>query len=132
MALSEQAQALKTQMQAVVADKRELEAVEAEWRDLLEFEEERLCGITDGELPIVTELFDERHRLRKALATHQLQNMARLQHALLTPLQRRVMRLRYVQGRAWREIVGYLGKTKQYLMREHNKALEILAKQPKK
>jgi len=132
MALSEQAQALKTQMQAVVADKRELEAVEAEWRDILLFEEERLCGITDSELPIVAELFDERQRLRKALATHQLQNVTRLQHAALTPLQRRVMRLRYVQGRAWREIVGDLKKTKQYLLREHNKALEILAKQPKK
>lgn len=128
MALSEKAQELKTQMQAVVADKRELEAVEAEWRDLLEFEEERLCGITDGELPIVTELFEERRRLRKVLATHQLQNIARLQRAGLTPLQGRVLRLRYVQGRTWKEIVGYLEKTKQYLLREHNKALEILAK----
>ena len=132
MGLSEKAQELKTQMQAVVADKRELEAVEAEWRDLLDFEEERLCGLTDGELPIVTELFDERGRLRKALATHQLQNIVRLQHAAITPLQRRVLRLRYVQGNTWKEIVGYLGKTKQYLLREHNKALEILAKQPKK
>lgn len=132
MALSEKAQELKTQMQVVVADKRELEAVEAEWRDLLVFEEERLCGITDGELPIVTELFDERQRLRKALAMHQLQNITRLQHAALTPLQRRIMRLRYVQGYAWREIVGDLKKTKQYLLREHNKALEILAKQSKK
>ena len=129
--LSEQAQVLKTQMQAVVADKRELQAVEAEWRDLLVFEEERLCGITDGELPIVTELFDERQRLRKALAMHQLQNITRLQHAALTPLQRRIMRLRYVQGRAWREIVGDLEKTKQYLLREHNKALENLAKRLK-
>ncbi len=132
MGLSEKACELKTQMQAVVADKRELEAVEAEWRDLLLLEEERLCGLTDGELPIVTELFDERQRFRKVLATHQLQNIARLQHATLTPLQRRVMRLRYVQGRAWREIVGDLQKTKQYLLREHNKALEILAKQLKK
>lgn len=132
MGLSEKAQELKTQMQAVVADKRELEAVEAEWRDLLDFEEERLCGIADGELPIVTELFDERRRLRKAIATHQLQNIVRLQHAAITPLQRRVLRLRYVQGNTWKEIVGYLGKTKQYLLREHNKALEILAKQPKK
>ncbi len=132
MSLSEKAQELKTQMQAVVADKRELEAVEAEWRDLLDFEEERLCGIADGELPIVTELFDERRRLRKAIATHQLQNIVRLQHAAITPLQRRVLRLRYVQGNTWKEIVGYLGKTKQYLLREHNKALETLAKQPKK
>ena len=132
MALSEKAQELKTQMQAVIADKRELEAVEAEWRDLLLLEEERLCGITDNELPIVTELFDERKRLRKALATHQLQNVIRLQHAALTPLQRRVMRLRYVRGCAWREIVGDLVKTKQYLLREHNKALEILAKHPEK
>ena len=132
MSLSEQARDVKTQMQAVVADKRELEAVEAEWRDLLDFEEERLCGLTDGELPIVTELFDERQQLRKRLAAHQLQNMVRLQHAVLTPLQRRVMRFRYVRGNTWREIVGVLGKTKQYLLREHNKALEILAKQPKK
>lgn len=132
MSLSEKAQELKTQMQAVVADKRELEAVEAEWRDLLDFEEERLCGITDGELPIVTELFDERGRLRKMLATHQLQNIVRLQHATLTPLQRRIFRLRYVQGRSWRDIVGCLEKTKQYLLREHNKALEILAEQAQK
>ena len=128
MALSEKAQQVKTAMQRVVADKRELEAVEAEWRDLLALEEERLCSLTDGELPIVTELFDERIGLRKTLATHQLQNIVRLQHASFTPLQRRIMRLRYVQGRTWSDIVGVLDKTKQYLLREHNKALEILAK----
>ena len=128
MSLSEKAQELKTVMQQVVADTRELEALEAEWRDLLLLEEERLCELTDGELPIVTELFSERTSLRKQLATHQLQNIVRLQHAVLTPLQRRIMRLRYVQGRTWRDIVGVLGKTKQYLLREHNKALEILAK----
>ena len=127
MALSEKAQEVKTIMQRVVADKRELEAVEAEWRDLLLLEEERLCGLMEGELPIVTELFEERIALRKTLATHQLQNIVRLQHAPLTPLAQRIMRLRYVQGRTWRDIVGVLDKTKQYLLREHNKALEILA-----
>lgn len=132
MSLSEKAQELKTQMQAVVADKRELEAVEAEWRDLLLLEEERLCELTDGELPIITELFAERSQLRKRLATHQLRNIVRLQPVPMTPLQRRIMRLRYVQGRTWRDIVGVLDKTKQYILREHNKALEMLAKQPKK
>ena len=128
MALSEKAREVKTVMQRVVADKRELEAVEAEWRDLLLLEEERLCKLSDGELPIITELFEERSALRKTLATHQLQNVVRLQHVSFTPLQRRIMRLRYVQGRAWKDIVGVLDKTKQYLLREHNKALEILAK----
>ncbi len=128
MSLSEKAQELKTQMQAVVADKRELEAVEAEWRELLLLEEERLCEITDGELPVITELFRERQALRKRLATHQLRNFVRLQHASLTPLMRRIMRLRYVQGRTWSDIVGALDRTKQYLLREHNKALEALAK----
>ena len=129
--LSEKAQDIKNEMQRVVADKRELEAVEAEWRDLLLLEEERLCELTDGELPIITELFAERAALRKTLATHQLQNIVRLQHAVLTPLQRRVMRLRYVQGQTWTNIVGDLKKTKQYLLREHNKALETLAKREK-
>ena len=128
MALSEKAQTIKCEMQAVVADKRELEAVEAEWRELLLLEEERLCELTDGELPIVTELFEERQRLRKRLATHQLRNFARLQHAPMIPLWRRIMRLRYIQGRTWSDIVGVLNKTKQYILREHNKALETLAK----
>lgn len=127
--LSEKAQKLKTQMQAAVADKRELEAVEAEWHDLLLLEEERLCQLTDGELPIITELFEERQALRKRLATHQLRNFVRLQQLPMTPLQRRVMRMRYVQGRTWSDIVGALDKTKQYILREHNKALEMLAKQ---
>ena len=128
MSLSEKAQDLKRKMQAVVADKRELEAVEAEWRDLLVLEEERLCGLTDDDLPIITELFTERQALRKTLATHQLHNITVLQHAPLSGLQRRIMRMRYVQGRTWSEIVGCLEKTKQYLLREHNKALEILVK----
>ena len=128
MSLSEQAQVLKAEMQRVVADRRELEAVEAEWRDLLMLEEERLAGMTDEELPIITELFVERQALRKTLAAHQLHNLSVLQKAVLSGLQRRVMRMRYVQGRTWSEIVGDLQKTKQYLLREHNKALEILAK----
>ena len=128
MSLSEQAQVLKAEMQRVVADRRELDAVEAEWRDLLMLEEERLAGMTDEELPIITELFAERQALRKTLAAHQLHNVSVLQKASLSGLQRRVMRMRYVQGRTWSEIVGDLQKTKQYLLREHNKALEILAK----
>ncbi len=132
MALSDKAQELKTEMQRVVADTRELEAVESEWRELLFLEEERLCDATDEELPIITELFAERAALRKILATHQLHNIVRLQHAPLSALQRRIMRLRYVKGNTWRDIIGVLNKTKQYLLREHNKALEILAKQPQK
>ena len=128
MGLSEKAREVKTLLQTVVADRRELEAVESEWRDLLLLEEERMCELTDGELPVITELFEERQMLRKRLATHQLRNFVRLQQISMTPLQRRVMRLRYVQGRTWSDIVGVLLKTKQYLLREHNKALEILAK----
>ena len=128
MSLSEQAQAVKADLQRVVADRRELEAVEAEWRDWLTLEEERLEMMTDEELPMIAELFAERQAVRKTLAAHQLHNVSVLQKASLSGLQRRVMRMRYVQGRTWSEIVGDLQKTKQYLLREHNKALEILAK----
>ena len=128
MSVSEQAQAVKADLQRVVADRRELEAVEAEWRDWLTLEEERLEMMTDEELPMIAELFAERQAVRKTLAAHQLHNVSVLQKAVLSGLQRRVMRMRYVQGRTWSEIVGDLQKTKQYLLREHNKALEILAK----
>lgn len=127
MALSERAMALKTDLQAVLADKRELEAIEQEWRDLLLFEDV-LDELSDGELPMVSELFHERQALRKQLAIHQLKNWAVLQHFTGTGLQRRLLRLRYIRGLPWTAIFETLDFSKQHVMREHNKALESLAK----
>lgn len=131
MALSKQAEALKNRLQAVVADMRELEAVEAEWRDWLyreeEYEpsgEEDVCTLT-----VFEELYAERKALQKQVAKRQLQNWVVLQYARVNGLQRRILRLRYIQGRSWGDIIEAVGKSKQYLLREHNKALEALCRQ---
>lgn len=132
MALSEQASAIKRVMQAVIEDRHELEALESEWRDLLLFEEERLQEDTADELPLWRELLEQRLSLRRRLATHQLHNLARLQKASFSRLQRRVMTLRYVHGRPWGDILERLGLSKQYVLRVHNKALERLSEIEKK
>lgn len=131
MALSKQAEALKNRLQAVVADMRELEAVEAEWRDWLyreeEYEpscEEDLCALS-----VFEELYAERKTLQKQVAKRQLQNWVVLQYARVNGLQRRLLRMRYIQGRPWSNIIETIGKSKQYLLREHNKALEALCRQ---
>ena len=125
MALSKRAEALKAQLQQVVTGKRELEALELEWRALLEFEEERLCEqLCGGEMPCIEELYHERLALRRQVAVWQLENYRRLQHVTMSGLQRQIMRLRYIQGKPWGEMEELLCKTRQYLLRQHNKVLE--------
>lgn len=127
MALSKQAEALKNRLQALVVDKRELEAVQAEWRDWLYREEE--CEEETCALSVLEELYAERKALQKQVAKRQLQNWVVLQYAQVSGLQRRLLRMRYIQGRPWSNIIDSLGKSKQYLLREHNKALELLCRQ---
>ena len=127
MALSERAENIKAELQQVVSGKRELEALELELHDLLFLREEQMCDSNEGELPILADLIAERQQLRKRVAMSQLHNHVWLQHVLMTPLQRRVMRLRYVQGKTWGTISAQTDKSKQYLLREHNKVLERMA-----
>ncbi len=130
MALSDGAMRMKAELQKAVSLRRELEAMDEEWRDMLLLEEER-C-LEDGDMQLLHELHKERFAVRRALAARQLRNFSRLQHTLLSDLQRRIMRLRYVQGCTWGDLVGRLGLSKQYVLREHNKALERLAFDAKK
>ena len=99
MALSKQAEALKAQMGCVVAHRRELGAVEQEWRELLAMWEE-------AELPM---------------------NWSRISRcAALSPFQRQVLGMRYVRGCSWGDMTVRLSRARQYLLREHNKGLERL------
>lgn len=122
MAISKQAERVKTEMSAVVQLQKELAALEAEWQDLLYLED----GGGEERLAWLQSLHAERTALRKRLAAAQLHNWARLQHTLMTDLQRRILRLRYIQGTPWSAVIVRVGKTKSYLLREHNKALERL------
>lgn len=126
MGLSEGAQRMKAELQKAVGLRRELAAMDEEWQDILLLEEE-YTGLEAADMQLLHELHTERFAVRKALAAQQLRNFSRLQHTLLTDLQRRIMRLRYIQGCTWSDLTGRLGLSKQYVLREHNKALERLA-----
>ena len=123
MALSEKAQTVKNTLLSVVAEKRELDVIEQEWQDLLTADGD----YDEDDISLVTLLYRERQVLRRAVAKGQLRNWARLQSVPLTPPMRRMMRLRYVQAHTWNEIADLMGKSKQYLIREHNKILEQMA-----
>ena len=122
MGLSEGAQRMKAELQKAVGLRRELAAMDEEWQDILLLEEE-YTGLEAADMQLLHELHTERFAVRKALAAQQLRNFSRLQHTLLTDLQRRIMRLRCT----WSDLTGRLGLSKQYVLREHNKALERLA-----
>lgn len=138
MAISKQAEAVKQEMMQAVSLRRECEALEREWRDLLEALEggtllgESVFGAVsedeDG-LTLAQVVDRERMAVRRALTERQLRNWARVRSGGLTPLQQRILGLRYVQGCTWGDLVARVGKAKQYLLREHNKALEQLAVQ---
>lgn len=136
MAISKQAEAVKQEMMQAVSLRRECEALEREWRDLLEaLEGETLTGASvfgaaseDG-LTLAQVVDRERMAVRRALTERQLRNWARIRSGGLTPLQQRILGLRFVQGCTWGDLVARVGKAKQYLLREHNKALEQLALQ---
>ena len=125
--ISRAGEEVKKEMMTAVTLRRELEAVEREWRDLLTVLEEGELG--ESEYAIAEAVNRERAALRRELTRQQLKNWARLSKAALTPLQRRVLGLRFVQGCPWSEIVERVQKAKQYLLREHNKALDILGAQ---
>ncbi len=127
MALSKTAEAVKQEMMTAVQLKREVEALEKEWSDLLLALEGDVCE-EDG-FGVAEQVQRERLALRRRLTRQQLKNWARVSGATLTPLQRRVLGLRYVQGCTWGDLTARLKKAKQYLLREHNKALEMLAQQ---
>lgn len=126
MALSERAVQLKTELMAAVTLTRALEAARQEWEDLL------YLGEMAEWQPLteqwVANVQAERYALQKQLAQAQLKNWARIRQLKLTDGQWRVMRLRYVQGLTWAQIVERCGCTKQYVLREHNRALEQLAR----
>lgn len=125
MALQKRAEQLKREMMEAVTLRRELETVDAEWHDLWLALDDGDGG--EGEWAVIQAVYRERQALRRRLVQRQLSNWARLCGAPLTPLQRRLMGLRFVRGCPWSDIVARLQKAKQYLLREHNKALERLA-----
>ena len=109
---------VKKEMMAAVTLRRELEAVEREWRDLLAILEDG--ELNESEYTIAEAVNRERMQLRRELTRCQLKNWARLCRAPLTPLQRRILGLRFVQSCTWSDIVSRVQKAKQYLLREHN------------
>lgn len=125
MALSKLAEAVKQEMITAVQLRREVEALEQEWSDLLLALEGDVCE-EDG-FGVAEQVQQERLALRRRLTRQQLKNWARVRAANITPLQRRILGLRYVQGCTWGDLIARLKKAKQYLLREHNKALEMLA-----
>lgn len=127
--ISKQAEAVKSEMLQAVLWRRELMALEDEWRDLLAVLEDAVGETAASGFAIAEVVNEERMALRRRLAEAQLKNWARIGAAPLSPLQHRVMGLRYVLGCTWGDLIERVGKAKQYLLREHNKALEILALQ---
>lgn len=118
--LSKRAQALKKTMTAAVIARRAVSAAEDEWRELAQQDDEL------GE-PLIWQLLAEKHALRRQWAALGLRNLARLQHSGLNDRRKRLLRLRYVQGLSWSAVTDAFGCSRQYLMREHNRALELLA-----
>lgn len=121
MALSEAAIVLKKKMSAAVTLRREWEAMREEWRQMA-------CGDECLGEDLIWELLLQKRTLARELAKAGLQNVARLQKAGLNARRKRLLHMRYVQGRSWADIVQTLGQSKQYLLREHNRALEQVVK----
>lgn len=127
--ISKQAEAVKQEMLRAVQWRRELTALEEEWRDLLAVLEDAVGETAVSGFAVAEAVNAERTVLRRRLAEAQLKNWARICAAPLSPLQHRVMGLRYVLGCTWGDLIERVDKAKQYLLREHNKALELLALQ---
>lgn len=122
MALSENARRVKKEMSLVVNLRRSLTAAGREWDDLLAAGEE---------LAVAPEwaarIHAERYALQKDLAQAQLNNWVRIQRGHLKDAEWRLLRLRYVQGLSWSDIIARVGQSKTYLLRLHNRALEKMA-----
>ena len=121
MALSERARAVKKQMSTAVALRREWELMREEWRQMATGDE---CL---GE-ELIWQLLLEKRTLQRELTAVALKNLAWLQRCGLSERHRKLLCMRYVQGRSWAEIIDRLGKSKQYVLREHNRALEQVVK----
>ena len=126
--IGKQAETVKNEMMQAVLLRRELEALEQEWSDLLAVLEDAVGETAASSFAIAQVVNAERMAIRRRLAEAQLRNWARIGGAPLTPLQHRILGMRFVQGCTWGDLVDRIGKAKQYLLREHNKALETLAK----
>lgn len=126
--ITKQAETVKQEMMQAVTWRRELDALEQEWSDLLAVLEDAVGETAASSFAIAEVVNEERMLIRRRLAEAQLRNWARIHKAPLSPLQHRILGLRFVQGCTWGDLVERVGKAKQYLLREHNKALEILAK----
>jgi DNA-directed RNA polymerase specialized sigma subunit len=120
MALSDSAVAVRKELSAAVLWRRALTAAQNEWRQLAEH------GEVLGE-EMIWQLLREKREYQRQLAVAGLKNWVRLTHAGLSDRRRRLLRLRYVQGESWAAITALTGRSKQYLMREHNRALEQIA-----
>ncbi len=131
MALGREAERIKQELQRVVLLRRELIELEHEWRDLLDALEDSLTDPSSGCFEVAQAVAAQRMALRRRLTEAQLRGWARIRSVPLSALQRRVMGLRYVRGCAWSDVIAQVGKAKQYLLREHNKALEVLAQAEK-
>lgn len=121
MALSEQAQRIKKEMNTVVVLRREWELMCDEWRQMALGDE---CWGED----LIWQLLLEKRALQRELAQVGLRNWMRLQGSNLSERHRQLLYRRYVQGRSWADIIRTLGKSKQYVLREHNRALEQVVK----
>ncbi len=121
MALSEAAVTLKKKMSAAVTLRREWETMREEWREMACSDE---CLGED----LIWELLLQKRALERELAKAGLTNFARLQRAGLNERRKQLLHMRYVQGRSWADILQTLGKSKQYVLREHNRALEQVVK----
>ncbi len=119
--MSERAKAVKASMSGVLALRQALTAAQEEWRELSQ---------TDGLLgeDLVWQLILEKRALERQLAAAGLKNWVRMRRAGLNDRRQRLLRLRYVKGEPWSVIVTNMGKSKQYLIREHNKALEQMVR----
>ncbi len=108
-------------MSVTVTLRREWEAMREEWRQMACSDE---CLGED----LIWELLLQKRALARELAKAGLQNVARLQQVGLNERRKQLLHMRYVQGRSWADIVQTLGKSKQYILREHNRALEQVVK----
>ena len=118
--MDNEALAVKQELMTAVTLKRELEALDAEWHDLLAVLEEQGDS---AEFAVAESVNRQRIAARRALTECRLRNWARICAGDLTPLQRRILGLRYVRGCTWSDLIAQIKKAKQYLLREHNKAL---------
>lgn len=119
MALSEEARILKGRLSKTVTLRKMEEALKEEWRELAQTEE------AIGE-ELVWQLLLEQRALRRQWAKSSLQNWVAMRGAPLNERRRELLYRRYVKGDSWAQIVRETHRSKGYLLREHNRALEQL------